>query len=207
MNILIVLVILGVAVFLFRIFFTDGGAQQYSSKPDISKKPVSEQANDKLIVISNAIHEDIRKALTGFCKMYNQEDYAALPRLYQLSSDVYAVTFPYDVGFATFCFAVNYLEYPAGIPQWRAQVRAWTTTRATDEWITDKTVNKKVMLYVAADDKEFDNVMLTTRDGIGYKLGFAGGKDVKLLTLPNQPYREPAVTLDSLTRNSFEDFE
>lgn len=123
----------------------------------------------------------------------------------QISNNKFAVTFPYDIDFDTFCFAVNYLEYPTDI-KWNADVRAWATTKSNDEWITEKSANKKVMLYISAFDKEYDNVFLTTQDNIGYKLGFAGGKEIKLLDTPEKSYEVQAIEINDIAKLKFEDF-
>jgi hypothetical protein len=170
-----------------------------------AKLPVVEKANDKIIVVDNADHDNIKKALTRFCDIYNKNDYAALPRLWQLTSDSFAVTFPYDVDFATYCFAVNFLKYPINI-KWHAQVRAWATTKPGDDWITYKSMNKQVMLYLALGDTEYDNVFLTTSDNVGYKLGFAVGHEKQLLAAPKERFILPTVAITSLTGDNFEDF-
>jgi hypothetical protein len=170
-----------------------------------AKLPVLEKTNDKIIVVDNADLPNMKKALSGFCDIYNKNDYTALPRLWQLTSDSFAVTFPYDVDFATFCFAVNFLKYPINI-KWHAQVRAWATTKPGDDWITYKSMNKQVMLYLAIDDMEYDNVFLTTSDNIGYKLGFAVGKEKQLLTAPKEKFIAPTVAISSLNSDDYIDF-
>ena len=170
-----------------------------------AKLPTLEQANDKIIVVDNADHTNIKKALTEFCDIYNKNEYAALPRLWRLTSDSFAVTFPYDIDFSTYCFAVNFLKYPIDI-KWHAQVRAWATTKPDDDWITDKSANKQVMLFLAVGDKEYDNVFLTTSDNIGYKLGFAVGQEKQLLAEPKEKFVPPTVAISMLNDDNYEDF-
>jgi hypothetical protein len=167
--------------------------------------PTDEKSNDKLIIVTNVKHDKIVKALTEFCNVYNKNDYAAIPRLWTLSENSFAITFPYDIDFETYCFAINYLKYPMNI-KWEAQVRAWATTKQGDEWITDKTVNKKVMLFLALDDKEYDNVFLTSQDNIGYKLGFSVRQTKQLLTIPKESYINSKVDISTLTEYKHEDF-
>jgi hypothetical protein len=175
-------------------------------RPPSNLKPQVFKENNKLIVVSNVSHQDISKALTKFCNAYNKEDFAALPRLFEVKYGTYAVTFPYDVDFATYCFAVNFLKYPMDI-KWNAKVRAWAITKQGDDWITEKNVNKKVMLYLEEHDKEYDNVFLTTQDNVGYKLGFAAGQETQLLSIPKERYIEPTVSYQSLQGMKFEDFK
>lgn len=206
MKILLILVILVAIVLVFKSCISGNRLSDDASRPDIGKKPVVEKENDKLIVVSNVSHNDMKSALVKFCNIYNKDNYQALPRLIQMSPHAFAVTFPYDVDFGTFCFAVNFMKYPVDI-NWDSKVTAWATTKESDEWITDKSRGKKVMLFLTDDDKEFDNVFLTTQDNIGYKLGFAAGKEKQLLDTPKQRFAEPKVDLNSLKGLNFEDIK
>lgn len=207
MNILIITVLLLGAIGLVRkVFLSKGPIFHIASRPSNAKLPTTLIDNDKIIILNNAIHDEVRKALIGLCNAYNQETFSVLPRLWQLSSNSFAVTFPYNIAFAQFCFAVNFLEYPVDI-KWNAKVRGWATTKPGDDWVTDKSVNKHVMLFIAADDKEYDNVFMTTEDEIGYKLGFAAGEEKQLLSTPNETYIKPPVQFNALNSVSYEDFK
>lgn len=207
------LIFIGVGVIVLILIFIIARLKNYitggpndSSRPDHSKKPINKKDNDKIIVVSNISNDDIKDALNKFCNLYNKKYYDALPRLAQLNNNSYAVTFPYDIDFVTFCFAVNFLKYPIDIKT-VPQVLAWATTKETDKWIADKSMNKKVMLFLADVDKEYDNVFLTTSDNIGYKLGFAGRDQKKELDMPNKEYIDPSVDINTLKEAKFEDFE
>ncbi|MES2278581.1 MAG: hypothetical protein V4592_21305 [Bacteroidota bacterium] len=206
MKALIIFVVIIVILIVIKACTTGDQQMKDTSRPPADKKPIKTKENDKLILVENISHDNIKKALTMFCNAYNKQDYAAQPRLYTLDSNKFAVVFPYDVDFQTFCFAVNFLKYPVGITP-APMVIAWATAKQGDEWITEKSVNKKVMLYLAADDKEYDNVFLTTQDNIGYKLGFAMGQEKKLLTAPKENYISQSVDPHSLTNLKHEDFE
>lgn len=138
--------------------------------------------------------------------MYNKESYQAQPRLTKLTERKFAITFPYDIDFEIFCYFLNYIEYPMEL-QWSPDVTAWTTTKSSDTWITEKAANKKAMLFIPTDDTEHDNVYMTTQDNIGYKLGFAMGEEKQLLDTPKKRYVEPSIKISELTNNEFEDFE
>lgn len=91
--------------------------------------------------------------------------------------------------------------------KWTPGVTAWVTTKETDNWTTEKTWNKRVMLFLTADDTEYDNVYLTTTDGTGYKLGFARGEEKQLLPQPARRYIAPEVEPSELADKAFEDFK
>lgn len=176
-----------------------------ATRPLNLEKPTTPKNNDKVIVVNHANHADIKKVLIEFCNLYNKDDYAAMPRLWQFSPDSFVVTFPFDTDFTTFCFAVNFLKYPIDI-KWDADVKGWTTTKPGDDWITDENVNKKVMLYLDPHDKEYDNVFITTEENVVYKLSFAGNKAKPSATNAQSVYHAPTVGLNDLEKIAHEDF-
>lgn len=159
------------------------------SRPIVKDLPKDKVENDKVVLIENVNFDEVKKAIQQFCNNYNQEDYRALPLLTILSENKFVVTFPYDIDFVTYCFFVNYMYYPNDI-SYKPTINAWTTTKVTDQWIKDDIANKKVMLYIPADDKDFDNVYLTASNNIGYKMGFAVGEESQKLDTPKQKYFE-----------------
>jgi len=209
MSILISILVFIAAIFLMSKFKgIKFGAEpsDNTSRPNVSGKPTAEKDNDKLIVVSNVNQDDIALALTMFCNIYNKEDYVALPRLAEVYPNTFAVTFPYDIDFVTFCFAVNYMKYPVDI-NWNAKVAAWATANSGEAWIADTNIGKRIMLFIPEDDKEYDNVFFTTDDNIGYKLDFAARKAKPPLSIPKMQFAESSVDLDSLKQLQFKDIE
>jgi hypothetical protein len=206
MKVIPIVIIWVIIALLFKACISGDRLSEDVSRPAADKKPVVEKKNDKLIVVSNVKHDDIKSVLVKFCNIYNKNSYQALPRLAQINASTFAITFPYDINFTTFCFMVNFMKYPVDV-NWDSQVMAWATAKRSDGWVTDKCIGKKVMLFVADDDREYDNVFLTTRDNIGYKLGFATGKEKQLLDTPKQKFTEPEIDINNLKTLKFEDIE
>ncbi len=152
--------------------------------------------NDKLVVVAGTDSSTLKEALVGFCNMYNEQAVQAQLRVTPLSENEFAITFPSDISFEIYCYLVNYLRYPIDI-SWTADVTGWATTKNGDEWITEKTVNKKGMFFVPEDDNEHDNVYMTTSDNSGYKLSFGSNKE-KELKGPLRQYQEPPVSISEL---------
>jgi hypothetical protein len=188
----IILLIVGIIVVLF---FLKSCFPSNNSKTNIKPKnieiPSKKIQNDKIVLIENVKLDDVKKVIQDFCNIYNQEKVKALPLLTVLSNNKFAVTFPYDIDFITFCFIVNYLNYPTDILNYKPTINAWTTTKQQDEWMTNEIVNKKIMLFIPSDDKDYDNVYLTSSDNSGYKMGFAMGEEKQKLDFPKQNYIEP----------------
>jgi hypothetical protein len=177
-----------------------------TSRPHESLFPADKVENDKIVIVEGASENDIRKILQDFCNLYNKEAFQAVPRLTALTDKKYAVTFPYDMKFEIFCFFVNYVNYPMGFDR-RFKTVGWATTKTSDMWITEKSADKHVMLYVSDFDDEYDNVFLTTSDHIGYKLGFAMGEETQLLERPEKKYIEQPVTITELEGMPYTDFQ
>ena len=161
---------------------------------------INKVANDKLVIVEYISENHIKRILQDFCTACNEETYTAIPRLTKLSDRKFAIIFPYDVDFETYCYFINYVNYPIGFDR-HFKTTGWATTKSTDAWTTEKSVNKKVMLYVSDFDTEYDNVLLTTSDNIGYKLGFAIGEEKQLLNSPEKKYVPPPVNTSELDRN------
>ena len=184
--------------------FTDNGHNNTSRPINVPTPPKVD--NDKIVVIKGAPYNDIQKAIKQFCNVYNKKDYAAIPNLIKVSNGEFVITFPHDLTFDMFCFFVNYMYFPENI-FYKADIKAWATSKPNDIWITEKSANKKVMLYIPPDDKEYDNVYLTTQDNIGYKLGFAVGQEKQLLDNPKLKYVEQSVTFENIKEKPTEEIK
>ena len=176
-----------------------------STRPPQHSLPKTLKENDKLVYITGVTYSDLKAAISGFCNMYNNERFVALPRLFRLSESRFAITFPYDVDFATYCYFINYMYYPMEVT-WNAVITGWATMKSTDEWVTEKGMNKMVMLFVPDDDTEHDNVYMTTSGNIGYKLGFSIGQEKKLLERPKKNFIPAPVEHAELANTEFDDF-
>jgi hypothetical protein len=122
-------------------------ADSDTTRPSAKLLPTQEQQNSKLVVVKDISYTDLQSILTGFCNMYNKEEYQAQPRLTKISEREFAITFPFDIEFEIFCYFINYVHYPMGFDR-SFSVTGWTTTQSGDNWITEKSVNKKAILFI-----------------------------------------------------------
>ena len=200
MNIKTLLIIIGLIIvgLIFKACIKRGNGNFNNLKrPPESLKPSQYVDNDRMIIVNNVSLVDLQTVLKQLCNSYNNESYKVLPLLRQYTDSTYVITFPYDIDFETFCYVVNYLYYPIGV-NYHPQITAWTTTKQSDSWMKDNLVNKKVMIFIPYEDKEYDNVYLTTSDNIGYKMGFAIGHESQLLDTPNKKFHLPDTRIDDL---------
>ena len=202
--ILIILGIIGILILIKSCIPKNENKFSDDSRP---KLPVqkNEIDNDRIIIINGANYTDIKKALNQFCNIYNKENYQAIIRLSTISQNEFVLTFPYGIDFTTFCFLINYLYYPNEI-FYKADIKGWTTTNSNDEFISAENSNKYVMLYIPSDDKEYDNVFMTTEDNKGYKLGFAVG-GVKTLNTPKENFEENKYKVADIKNKTSEEIQ
>ena len=207
-TVILVVVIAIIAIYFAWTKFKSPKVEPYSdtTRPSNVHLPQQEVQNDKLVLVNNVTSSEIDKILTGFCNMYNKESFVALLRLYELNEKQFAITFPYDIGFQTYCFLVNYIRYPMGFNK-SFEVTGWATPKNGEMWITEKSANKKIMLFIPNDDKEYDNVYLTTEDNIGYKLGFAMGHEKQLLELPQKRFVKQSIENTELMEKAYKDYK
>ena len=168
-------------------------------------KPTIEVENDKIVIIK-ATQKEISEAITEFLKLYNSEEYLALPRLHVVSDDTYVVTFPYDISFEIFCYFLNFMYYPTESEK-DLDVYGWATTPVKDDFVLDEYANTKGMFFIPVDDEDYDNVFMTTEDGKGYKIDFGGGKYLKKLSELKHEYKNPQYTLSDLENLPFKDLK
>lgn len=194
--------------FVWTIILKNQKSPSDTDKRILSKNtfPTDKVDNDKLVIVEDASEDDIKKILQEFCILYNEETYQVIPRLTKLSDKKFAITFPYDINFEIYCYFINYVNYPMGFNK-HFKAIGWTTTRSTDIWITEKSVNKSVILFISDFDTEYDNVFLTTYDNIGYKLGFAMREEKQLLNNPAKSYVKPPITISELGLKKYIEFK
>ncbi len=195
MKFLFIIVGIIVVAFILKSCISNNNSKN-ESRPKNAIIPTEKKQNDKIVLIENTKLDELKSAIQKFCNNYNQDELIVLPLLTVLSENKFVVTFPYDTDFATYCYFVNYMYYPNDI-FYKPTIKAWTSTKQNDDWMTNEIVNKKVMLYIPSDDKDYDNVYLTTSENIGYKMGFAMGEEKQKLNSPRQTYIEP-IKLEEL---------
>jgi len=137
-----------------------------------------DKQNDKLIVVKGPNEEQLKKVLTKFCELYNQNGPPTALKFYIKKEDTFFITFPGDIDFELFCYLINYIKYPMDIT-YNIETIGWTRVDETDVWNTKRLKGKKVMVFIDPADKEYDNVMLTTENNESYKVGFAVGEGLK----------------------------
>ena len=164
-------------------------------KPEEEKfRPAAPVVNDKIVMVKGVAIEQMRQAVQQFCNLYNkQEERITIVQVSKILDDETAITFPYDIDFGRFCFFVNYMYYPNNI-SYKADIKAWATTKPGDMWVSNNYAGKEVMLYIPADNKELDSVYLTTEENVGYKIAFGDSGEPKQMIPPAMNFEAQSLS-------------
>ncbi|MES2616372.1 MAG: hypothetical protein V4613_00750 [Bacteroidota bacterium] len=181
-----------IGIILVTLSKSSKGGKVKLSKPK-PRRPLPEITpveNDKIIIIEHTTLEQVKATTLEFCDIYNSETYKCITKLTGINENKIALTFPTDIELEIFFFLVNFLDsYKLGQVTGLAKVGPKELNKSF--------AGKHVMVYVPANDKEGDNVYLTSEDGLGYKYGFSVG-DKKTLTSPSIAYRQNIVDISTV---------
>lgn len=128
---------------------------------------------DNLIKIKGGLYDDIKKALRQWIVLYSKDLESNIKfELYKIGQESYLIATDKRLNNEKFNFLINYLRYPEGI-EYNISIEGYSTVR--DEKIYPKNLlNKKIIVYVPDNDKEYDNVFVTTEDNETFKIDFGG---------------------------------
>lgn len=177
MNIIFYIAIISaVAYFILKLLIQKKEQSDYqSSIGTLDKNPLSIN-NDNLITVRNVSLDLLKQAIEDFTNNYRNSKSAFPPphsKIHILNDSSFIISFPKNINFEIFCYYINYLKYPIDI-DYNIEITAWTTTKSEYTWLNENFENEKCMLYIASDDDEYDNVILTLQNGTSYKLDFGG---------------------------------
>ena len=128
---------------------------------------------DNLIKIKGGSYDDIKKALRQWIALYSNDLESNIKfELYKIGQESYLIAADKRLNNEKFNFLINYLRYPEGI-EYNISIEGYTTAR--HEKIYPKNLlNKKIIVYISDNDKEYDNVFVTTEDNETFKIDFGG---------------------------------
>lgn len=128
---------------------------------DISKRI----PNNKIILVGNLSFEELKSFAAAFCKQYNEDGLSVKMELVVTNDGRMAIVFPHDVDFDLFCFAVNYLRYPISDDDVNPEVLGWGNFFSNNIGQKRLTKGDDIMVFVADDDTQYDEVVLVYSNG------------------------------------------
>lgn len=139
--------------------------------------------NDNTIFIKGAAYNSVKKALRQWLDLYSEDLQDDLSfTLSKNGHTGYIIKADERLDNERFYYLVNYLKYPEEI-EYTIDIEAFTTGR-----YENSLKNKKLLVYISPNDKEFDNVFVTTSENKNYKIDFGGkiseANESKIFQLP-----------------------
>ncbi len=193
MSTIITIIIIAIVIVVLAQTLFKGNSSNNNVKLQFSENDFEIIRNDKIILVEGPIYNEVKSACMDFCNQYNKENYNVIIKIIRLDPTTSLLVFPYEIDFNSYCYLVNYLEFPIN-QKYNAKVTGWLTSKRIDEWIDSRSVNKKIMVYNSFDLELADCVLFTTMDQIGYKIAFSSEKNPKEMESPERMY-EPCYKI------------
>ncbi|WP_455640741.1 energy transducer TonB [Parabacteroides sp.] len=136
-------------------------------RPDPSLRPKMLVNNDKMMIVAGIAEEQMAFMLRSFADIYNSRTYNAIIRMHPMSSQVFALTFPYDMDWEIFIELVDSLVY-SDHSEYKAQTRVWLTLPKE----CGQGAGEHAMMYEKEDGDEIDPLWITTQYNQGWKIDY-----------------------------------
>jgi hypothetical protein len=129
--------------------------------------------NDKAITVSGWDEDELYRALQDF----TSKDRSGSPPRIEMTKhleDRYRLTFPEDITVVDFAALINYLNYPIdlGSPERIIKVAGQTSLSPDFPGVPQSLWGETAILYVPADDDDYDVVYLQTETGPVFAFSF-----------------------------------
>ncbi len=125
------------------------------------------------IIIRGGLGDDIKKAIKQWLALNSTELVNNIKfELFKLGQERYLIVADKRINNEYFNYLINYLRYPEGI-EYNISIDGYTTL-CDKKMYPQNLLDKKAQIYISDNDKEYDNVYLTTEDNETYKIDFAG---------------------------------
>jgi hypothetical protein len=147
--------------------------QSCGSVGSLEKNKTTKMFKDNLIKIKGGSYDDIKKALKQWIMLYSNELGNNIKfELYKIEQESYMIVADKRLNNEKFNYLINYLRHPEEI-EYKIDIEGYTTARE-EKTYSKRLLNKKIIVYVPNNDKEYDNVFVTTEDSETYKIDFSG---------------------------------
>lgn len=125
---------------------------------------------DNLIVIKGGAYNDVKAVLKQWIDLYSKDLQEGLVfRLYKNGRGEHIIQADSILDNERFFYLLNYLKYPEGV-EYKVDVEGFATGK--DE---NRLKGKELLVYVSANDDEYDNVYIATSENENFKVDFSGG--------------------------------
>lgn len=125
--------------------------------------------NGNIIIIQGASKAEVKMVIKDWIKLYQRDLKAGFHmKLYSISDKNHLIDVDPQLDNTRFYFLVNYLIYPKNM-NYTVDVTGYT--RGLENNILK---GKQLMVYIPANDSEYDNVFVCTSENQNFKVDFGG---------------------------------
>lgn len=135
---------------------------------------------DNYITIKGVSYDKLKAALRQWIELYSKDlDADVKFELYKNGRGNHVIKVDNRVDNERFSYLVNYLQYPESI-EYKAEIEGFITAKDSN-WFPKELLNKRILVFVAPDDSDGDNIIVVSSDNDIYKIDF-GGKTAKYIS-------------------------
>ena len=126
-------------------------------------------SNDNYILIKGGSYEKVKKALKEWIEMYSKDmNMNSTFSLFKSDKGQYVIQADDKLDNDRFYYLVNYLKHPIDIDD-KVDVIGYTKGKQENQL-----KNRDLQVYIHENDKDGDNVYVTTEENKNYKINFSG---------------------------------
>jgi hypothetical protein len=149
------------------------------------------------ILIKGGSYEKVKKALKGWFQMYSKDlDAKATFHLFNDGKGQYIIQADEGLDNDRFYYLVNYMKYPIDI-EYEIDIIGYVVGNQDNIF-----KNRELQVYISENDKDGDNVYVTTQENENYKIDFGG----KIILIQNNIEFEkkpiPKLVTSEVLKNS-----
>jgi hypothetical protein len=149
---------------------------------------VANPNNQTTLVVRGWNRAELDKILSGFLPAYDLPVDSTV-KIKEESADKFTITFPNDIQPKFLYFLVNYLQYPKEVDPKNRSIAVVARVVLTSAFgaPNDALVGKNAMIYVPANDTDYDLVYIRIEQGQAYKISFTDlvWQPVDKMRIPN----------------------
>jgi hypothetical protein len=169
LAIIVACVLLAITVWRFTAY-----SQMVTAQDDKMRASfVANSGNQNLLLIRGWQRKELEQILADFLQLYGLADSSVL-KMEAKSSDTFVITFPHDIEPKLLLFLVNYVQYPKKFDLTERSIGVLGRVVLTAAFGVPDTglIGKQAVIYVPANDTEYDLVYARLESGGVYIIPF-----------------------------------
>lgn len=184
------------AIVVVAVLYLRSKFRKKDRKPDPALRPNISVENDKIVIVAGVGEAAVEQMLRVFTDIYNSRQYDAIIRIHSMGSQVFALTFPYDISWELFIELMDHLLY-SGESEYKAQIRAWLTLPKECEPVS----GEHAMLFFKENQNDFEPLYVTTQNNSNWEIDYESEK--LTVAVGEEEYVKPPFAYYEIVQKSF----